>query len=212
MTCLLAGALLAPSAARAGYILSTDTGNQITTINGSFLLDATAKVNEFGYYDLVFDVSSRQTITNEGRFSDETILQDFDIGPINVRGNIYADVLAVVTDPIFKALGVENIFAQFSTSGQFGSELDAKIAELQTKARSGQPLTEAELAELGSVVSLAAAFGFEPPDLSFLGEAELSRELLVNSPLPVDTRQSIPEPATALLLLAGIPLLLRRSR
>lgn len=194
------------------YALNTDTGNQITNITGSFLLDATAKVNEFGYYDLVFNVSSRQTIDNEGRFSNEPITQDFDIGPINVRGNLYADLLAAVTEPIFQLMGVENIFAQFSTSGQFASQLDAKIATLQAKSERGEVLSDAELAELGSVVSLAAAFGIAPPDLSFLGDAEIAHDVVMNDALAATQPVAVPEPVTMLLLAAGIPLLLRRSR
>lgn len=194
------------------YLLTTDTGNQITTLNGSFLLDASAKFNEFGYYDMTFNVSSRQSYTNDGRFSNDPLTQDFDVGPINLRGNIFADLLAVVTDPLFQALGVDNIFAQFSISGQFESQVSAKIAALQAKARSGQVLTAEELAELGSAVSLAAAFGLEPPDLSFLGDLDLPGGSLHDDPLALVARQSIPEPATGLLLVLGIPFLLRRQR
>jgi len=194
------------------YTLSTDTGNQISTITGSFLLDASAKVNEFGYYDLVFDVSSRQSINNEGRFSNDSTTQDFDIGPINVRGNLYADLLAAVTDPIFKALGTDNVFAQFSSSGQFASQLDAKVAALSAKVKRGEALTDEELAELGSTVSLAGAFGFEPPDLSFLGDAQLTHDLLNSGDVTLSQPRAVPEPATGLLLAAAVPYVLRRRR
>jgi len=194
------------------YLLTTDTGNQITTLNGSFLLDASATVNEFGYYDVTFNVSSRQSFTNEGRFSNEPSTMDYDIGPISLRGNIFADLLAVVTEPIFQAMGVDNIFAQFSSSGQFESQLDSKIAALSAKARSGQALSAAEMAELGSVVSLASAFGFTPPDLSFLKDVSIGESMLSVDALAATQPQVVPEPATGLMLLMGIPMLLRRRR
>lgn len=194
------------------YSLTTDTGNQITTLNGSFFLDASAKINQFGYYDVQLDLSSRQTFENEGRYSNDPLTEDFDIGPINIRGNIFADLLAVISDPIFQALGVDNIFAQFSASGQFQTKLDAEVARLRSKALSGQALTSAELAQLGSVTSLAAAYGFALPDMGFLADVEIDTQLTGDGVNVVTPRMAIPEPASAVLLLAGVPYLLRRKR
>ncbi|MCB9850808.1 MAG: PEP-CTERM sorting domain-containing protein [Phycisphaerales bacterium] len=194
------------------YTLTTDTGNQVTTITGSFLMNATASINQFGFYDVQLDVSSRQTTTQDGRFSNEVSTDDFDIGPIDLRGNLYADLLAVVTDPIFQALGVDNIFAQFSASGQFASQLDAKVAALRAKSASGEMLTADEVAELSSVAAMAAAYGFEVPDISFLSTAEVERGLQTDDPFVVKQSQVIPEPSTLALLGLAIPALLRRRK
>ncbi len=191
------------------YSLVTDTGNQITTINGSFLLDATASLNGFGYYDLQLDVSSRQTVINDGRFNDDTFENDFDIGPIDIRGNIFADVLAVVTDPIFQAMGIENIFAQFSGAGQFASSLDAQVQAAQMKARNGRALTEQEIAELGSATALAAAMGIDIPDMSFLADVEVE-PVNTGDEVAGQRGQVIPEPATLVLLGLSAAVLLRR--
>ena len=149
------------------YSFTTDTGNQVTTINGSLYLDATASMNSFGFYDMQLDVSSRQTIINDGRYSDEENPNDFDIGPIDIRGNIFADLLATVTDPIFDALGVDNFFSHFSGAGVFEDTLNNKAAKAREKARAGKSLTEEEIAELASVSAMAGAMGLQIPDLSF---------------------------------------------
>jgi hypothetical protein len=194
------------------YTLTTDTGNQLTTLTGSFLMDASATINEFGFYDVTLEVSSRQTFTNDGRFSDDPLLQDFDLGPVDLRGNIYADLLAVVTEPIFNLLGVDNIFAQFSASGQFEAKLDAQAKALRAKALAGEVLSAEEIAELGTVMSLAAAWGVEAPDVSFLGDWGLGEDPLAAAESLGATAQLIPEPHTLLLLGACVPALLRRRR
>lgn len=106
------------------YTLNVDVGPQETTISGSLLVDGSLSINEFGFYDLSMTYSSRQTVTNEGRFSNDTRTYDADFGPINVSGNIYADVLAVLTDPIFDATGTVNIFESFSGRTQLQNSLN----------------------------------------------------------------------------------------
>jgi len=197
------------------YTLTTDTGNQITTLTGSLLIDATASINQFGFYDVVLDVSSRQTFTDDGRFSNDTTTSDFDIGPVDLRGNIYADLLAVVTDPIFTALGVDNIFAQFSASGQFQQKLDAQAARLQAKAASGQQLTATEISELGSLMATAAALGIGTPDFDFLSDLDFSDQVVYSDPLTVSRgtlNYAVPEPTSFALVAFGAAVLIRRRR
>lgn len=192
------------------YQLVTDTGSQLTTITGSFLLDATASINSFGFYDLNIDASSRQTITQDGRFGDPSTENDFDIGPIDLRGNIFADLLASMTDPIFDALGMDNVFAQFSGAAQFEAKISAEAERARAKAAAGQPLTAQEVAQLASISSMGAAMGFEVPDLSFIDDAVIEQEL-AGDPAAPRTGNLVPEPAT-LALLALSALAARRQR
>ncbi|NOX57683.1 MAG: PEP-CTERM sorting domain-containing protein [Planctomycetes bacterium] len=199
------------------YVLTTDTGNQQTTVTGSFFLDATASINSFGFYDLQIDVSSRQTIEQDGVFDDSMREEDFDIGPINLRGNIFADLLATVTDPIFDLLGIDNIFAQFSGAAQFEQQLAAQTAAalatagvgdtILAKARNGEDLTADEIAYIGSLSSTTL-------DPSSLGFQDINDETFVG---PIDNGgiaplTLVPEPTTLLLIGLAIPTILRRRR
>jgi len=197
------------------YTLTTDTGNQISTLTGSFMLNATAKINQFGFYDVVLDVSSRQSFTNDGRFSNDPSTQDFDIGPVSLRGNIYADLLAAVTDPIFNALGIDNVFAQFSASGQFQSKLDAQAAKLQAKAQSGEALSADEISQLGSMMATATALGIATPNFDFLSNIDYSNGVVFDDPVAVSRStqyQVVPEPASLALIAFGTVVLFRRRR
>ncbi len=192
------------------YSFTTDTGNQVTTVNGSLFLDATASMNSLGFYDMQLDASSRQTIINDGRYSDEENPNDFDIGPIDIRGNIFADLLATVTDPIFDALGVDNIFSHFSGAGVFEDTLNNKAAKAREKALAGKALTEEEIAELASVSAMAGAMGLQIPDLSFLDTAEIAESITPTETSSAD--KIVPEPASLLLLALTAPAILMRRR
>ncbi len=179
------------------YVLTTDTGNQQTTINGSLFLDATASVNSFGFYDLQLDVSSRQTIIQDGLLDDSTREEDFDIGPINLRGNLYADLLATITDPIFDLLGIDNIFAQFSGAGMFEEQLATQLNAV---------LGDTALAKVQTTEELGAYF----PDFSGVNATGLgSQSQGVGG---VSSLVAIPEPASLVLLSVVAPLILRRRR
>jgi hypothetical protein len=193
------------------YTLITDSGSQTTTINGSFLLDAATTINSFGWYDLTLDASSRQDITQDGRFNNDTTQNDFDIGPIHVRGNLFADLAASITDPLFKALGVDNIFASFSGAAQFQDQATTLAKALESKSTAGEMLTADEVAQLISMTTAADAFGFDTPDLGFLDGAAIEQDPDAESSDLVSN--PVPEPSSlALIVLAGVAVLRRQPR
>ncbi|MEZ6082687.1 MAG: hypothetical protein R3E58_01720 [Phycisphaerae bacterium] len=190
------------------YIMTTDTGNQITTVTGSFFLDATASINSFGFYDLQLDVSSRQTIVQDGSIDESTREEDFDIGPINLRGNLFADLLATITDPIFDLLGVDNIFAQFSGAAQFQDLLaNEALSALSNSAALAKgingDLTTDEIALIDAVS--ATDFGALVPSFPTVnGAAYFGPESQAFT--------AVPEPGTLSLLVLALPLIARRKR
>jgi len=167
------------------YLYSADTGGQETFISGSFALDGSLSVNSFGFYDLNMFLSSRQDIDTEGRFSNvDGQEQDFDLGPVNVSGNIFADLLAVLFDPIFDATGAQNIFTSFSTRGG----LDESLFNVLQRGAAG------------SSAAAAIGGGRLSPDLAFLATDSFPAAGLGTS----GGAAPVPEPATVLLCLGGV--------
>lgn len=183
------------------YTLISDAGSQRTAINGSFLMDLTGSINSFGFYDLTLDVSSRQDVTQDGRFSGETFENDFDLGPISVRGNMFADLLGALTDPVFQILGVENFFYSFSGAARFQDQLDQL------------GLAGLDLGSLtGSLFGDPAALGGLSKSINDMHLAAGQLDAMTTDPSQGQRLAAVPEPATLMLLLAGGALVLRRSR
>ncbi len=186
------------------YVLNSDSGGQSTQIAGNLFLDADFSINQFGFYDLNLAYSSRQSVAADGRFSNETTTHDSDLGPIRVSGNIYADTLALLTDPLFDRAGQPNLFASFSGN------------ELLTEYLTGAP--SESLASLASSVEPAAAQRY-PVMLHGLGNGRPT-----GPPGGVPPGQAngngngngngnaVPEPPVLLLMLMGLPALLSRTR
>lgn len=100
-----------PSALNFSYV--SDIGPQSTAISGSMLVDGKFSINALGFYDLTLTSSSRNTVERDGIVTDTNTF-DSDVGPITVSGNIFADALAVLVDPLFEEAGRENPFSDVS--------------------------------------------------------------------------------------------------
>ncbi|MCP4590878.1 MAG: hypothetical protein GY842_09040 [bacterium] len=167
------------------YILNSSSGAQDYTVDGNFLLDATGSINSFGFYDLRLQLSSRQDVLQDGRFLDGAEELDYDIGPIDVSGNIFADLLARLFDPVFDALGAENIFDSFSGRGQ-ADLFELMSADAQAKSVPADLLTADDLSEMLSV-------GEDVVDPEYFSPHELRGRVVA---------EQTPEPQVLMLLLA----------
>ena len=96
------------SATPLSYNLSLDPANNPIDVSGNLLLDANFSINRMGFYDLDITASSRQTV-HHGNDPLNDVQNDFDVGPVRIAGNVYLDLLAAVTDPIFDANGVQSV-------------------------------------------------------------------------------------------------------
>lgn len=190
------------------YSLSFDSGLNTTTIDGNLVGDARFRINRLGGYDLRLHFSDRQTVTVDGEFDDGSpVDSSVDYGPIDFQGNIFADILAAVTEPLFRAAGAENFIAQIG--GRFAREQQsASIVEsLRDKMDSGRTLTSADLSTLAGLKLTASILGDDLPDTSSLSAGlPFSADPLTVSPAPV------PEPATIVLFGAAALLIAARRR
>ena len=194
------------------YTINMDTGTNETNIAGNFLLDARASVNRYGSYDLKLQLSSRQTTEIRGRFDDNSPSNlDFDLGPIDIEGNIFADVLATVTDPFFESAGVENVFALFSGRTFREAKARDEVDSMRAAVEAGGTLTGTELARLSALSLVADVLGDDFPDVSFIS-AGLPDP---NDPVAGDRASAnaiVPEPSTVFLLAMCLPAALLRRR
>lgn len=183
------------------YELNYDVGAQATRITGSLLIDADLNLNAFGFYDLGLNYSTRQTVVNSGTVSNSTTDFDADLGPINIRGNIFADALAAITDPLFAAAGQPNPFEQFSGANQLKQAIKAQGDALLASLGAG-------LADAPSASTLrGASSGFVGPAILRTGGLS-SAQTSTGSP----NTGVVPEPPVLLLMLLGIPALLGLRR
>ncbi|HUU83938.1 MAG TPA: PEP-CTERM sorting domain-containing protein [Phycisphaerae bacterium] len=192
------------------YNFLSDTGGNQVQIDGSQILNVVGSVNAFGWYDFQFQYSSRQTASSTGRFANsDGDVMDYDIGPINISGNLFADLIATVTDPFYEAAGYENIFATFSGRTARENALDSTVSKLRAKMATGIDLTSEEVSRLMTMATTSSLHGDDVPGLGFLNLSysdDPYNEVLVS-------RNAVPEPATvAMLLLAGCCMAARRRR
>lgn len=191
------------------YIYESDVGSSAVRVDGSTVFDLSGSINQFGWYDFEFEWSSRQTSSSTGRFSDpDEQIMDFDIGPINVSGNLFADLLATMTDPLFESSGQENIFASFSGRTARENALESTVSKLRSKAAAGAKLSQREVADLVRMAAEARFHGDWVPSLDFLNQSDLAVVEASGTLVP----QAVPEPSTLVLLLVPAIFCIRRRR
>lgn len=82
------------------YNINTAPGGQTFTFSGAISSNVTASINALGFYNLQVSASNTGTSRLEGYVVTDQQSTDFDIGPINVTGNIYIDLAASLIQAI----------------------------------------------------------------------------------------------------------------
>ncbi len=186
------------------YLLNVDAGGQASQIGGTLFMDGNFKMNGFGFYDLKLMYSSRQTVLRSGRFADDTQNFDGDVGPINISGNIVADLLAALTDPFFQSTNTVNIFDAFSGRAQLEKLIQgsndtalAQIASANGLVANAIPVSATVTGVDGSNPSVSGRF------LTSTGPSNTGTPALAHV---------VPEPAVLVMLLLGMPVVILGSR
>jgi hypothetical protein len=184
------------------YTLISDVGGQRTAFIGNALINIDGNINAFGFYDMQINIANRQNVTAEGRY--QNIVNepnDFDIGPINVRGNIFADALAMLFDPFFAASGTPNIFASYSGRTQVQQQLDSSLLRARQLVGSGSVLSQGDVDSIVGTAVVSQVLGGGAVDLSFLDGAVIQPDGAAGA---AGQTGFVPEPATLLLLAPAI--------
>ncbi len=189
------------------YELNTDTGFQSSQVSGTVLADVDFSLNGLGFYDLSINYSSRQNVTREGLPANDSTTKDYDLGPINISGNIYADVLAILTDPFFDSAGQTNPFERFSGRAQLSQFLQASATDLQSALADGSdPSGAASTAKRYATLQKGFGNGDAPPGNGY-GQGNGNGNGYGNS-----NGAAVPEPAVLVLMLLGIPVIVLSPR
>jgi len=199
-----------------GYVLDLNSGLQDTTFTGSILIDMATNINALGFYDLSLQVSNRGTYRTDGLGGTTTGTLDFDVGPIDVSGSVFADALAAVTQPFFAATGTENPFVKFSERASKVAEATTTASQLRARIAAGEILSDQEMTQLVNNTVVAAMLNGEPTD-KLLGDLMAPYSLQASDsvafyPMATAEGQSAPEPASAALMLLALPAFARPRR
>ncbi len=179
------------------YIFNFDVGAQSLALSGSVELDMDLKINALGFYDLGFAYDFSQNTTAEGFIFNSENTPAFTVDPVNVKGHVLADILVILTTPIFDANGTVNPFVQFSG-----------LAQLNNAAAAARNLALSE-----SEASLRVFNGLNPDPLHTLTNPLFSGSNTTASlqTVPGSIGAVVPEPTVLVLMLLGLPAIFRRS-
>jgi len=184
------------------YALRGTSGAQDFELFGQLDISQNVEINQLGFYSLQLEVNNTESeLIAEGLVAEGSPDTDFDIGPINIQGNIFFDAyLAVLTAFGVDTSELEGIFPQ-SPTGVINDEIE--------KALRGQALVLGE--------TLGADIDLEPISLAAAAEAQnFVSDLILGVDQAADYGPSpdgdrVPEP-TGLLALTLLGLIAARRR
>lgn len=191
------------------YDFNINTGLQDINATGRVSWDNKASINALGFYDLKIDISNRGTFKTNGYADVDSGTTDTDLGPINISGNVFIDLLAVITEPLYQAANQPNPFSKISGRAARSAIDQLATDAIRAKIANGELLTDDEIDSVISASLLASILGEEIPGLD-LSAAQL-QGLTATDGAQNQVARTVPEPIT-LVLLAGPLLLIRRAR
>ncbi len=144
------------------YKFVIDTGAQNFYAEGSVLINIDTSINMLGFYDQTLQISNRGVYGFEGWAANDEKSMDFDVGPIDVSGNIFLDILAALTEPFFNSMGQGNPFSKLSQMSAKSVQLLTESEALQARLAAGEQLTDQEIATMVNNSILAAFLGGRP--------------------------------------------------
>ncbi len=171
------------------YSLDFNLGDQSGRFSGSLLLDGSGRVDRLGFYSIRLDASSRNTLTRGDGSSDQF---DSDLGPVDIAGNVYVDTIAFLTAPLFEAANIVSPFDSLTARNQIQTIVDLQTSRLLELLRNGETPGDR---------TTQHGISLTPTDA--LGASVLDTPTAAGTGI-------VPEPTVIVLMLAGLPLLLRR--
>ena len=142
------------------YTVSVNTGLQNYEWSGNAIVETKGSMNALGSYDFNMRITNVGDYTADGVLVKDEQVTDFDLGPIDVSGNILTDLIAGV----WQATGAQDsAIVPRILSG--ASQKDKKLDSLLTRLRAGELLSDEEMQYITQCM-IEAAFRADP--LGFL--------------------------------------------
>jgi len=196
------------------YNISFNAGVQDFQWTGNALIDSEGRINILGFYDFELRVTNVGSFEAGGILLEDEQVTDFDIGPIDISGNIMFDVAASIIRTIFAGPNTDEIGPRIvSGAAQKGKTVDDLLRQMEA----GEALTQEEVEfliretfvqavlddPLGAIVNgLPTTFdGLDGVSLG-LDTASVS-DTQSSGVVPVQ-QSLVPEPGTLALLLMGL--------
>ena len=182
------------------YELRRNFGMQDFVATGELQLSIGTEFNALGFYDTIVAINNTGTFETEGLFGENSGHMDFDVGPIDISGNVVADVLAAVFDAL--APGEENPFREFSLrSTREKNGIDPEqIAQIEAALAAGEQITEEQASLLATDSVIQSLFGQGDSEDGAIQFTDAVGPQSDAAAMPMTT----PEPITALLVAAGL--------
>lgn len=196
------------------YNISSAPGGQTFTFSGSIVSNVTASIDALGFYNLQVSATNTGTSRLEGYVVTDQQSTDFDIGPINVTGNIYIDLAASLLQAIANTPLASS--AVDVPSNATGREKNADGTPITIDPTG---LTDQQMAEMLGHALIQAMFSQALSDLTHNELLTLQSALGLT---PEDAQKGLdaagyanayaPEPSTIALLAAPAILVMFRRR
>jgi len=188
------------------YELRRNFGMQDFLATGELQLSVGTEFNALGFYDTIVEINNTGTFETEGLFGENDGHMDFDVGPIDISGNVVSDLLATVFDAL--APGEDNPFREFSLrSTREKNGVDSEeIARIEAALAAGEQITDDQASLLATDSVIRSLFGLGDPEDGAIQFTDAAGPDAAGVPM------ATPEPVTALLVVAGLACIARRRR
>ena len=199
------------------YTITVNTGIQDVVLDGNILVQSSGRLNAFGFYDINARLVNDGTYETNGVFAVDSQNTDFDIGPIDISGNIIMDAFSAIA----QLLGVTNLPALPTRILSGAAQKERSLDELVAAMEAGEELSESDRVSLIQQ-TLQQAFLKDPlgalinglPGSGAVNDSiSLSFEAAEQTEATLGGVTTIPEPGTLILLgsaAAGTGLFRRR--
>ncbi len=175
------------------YSLRTKSGLQDVELFGRLNSSTSLEIDEFGFYRLNMDIgNSNSQLRVDGVLIEGSDSTNWDIGPINIKGNIYFDLIVALLGTLgADTTALEQLFPY--------SPIDRIVDEIQSQLFPPSLIADLSVLAAGETAPLSGLETATVPDLGLAARDPATASL-------------VPEPGTLLLFCLGAVFLRARQR